>query len=188
MAADHLRRIGPDHAGFCDAIDRHLPRDRAIVSDATMAGNSWGAFRLPVREPRGYMYSTSLSIGVALPLAIGVAIGGGRRTVAIHGDGGVMLNIGELATVAQEQLPIILLVFNDAGYGVLRALQDRQGVPHVAVDLHAPDFTMLGKAMGLAAESVNSVAEFERAFADAVTRRGPSLIEIDLSNIPAPQL
>lgn len=188
MTADLVDRIGPAHVAFCDAIDRHLPQDRMIVCDATMAGNSWDAFRLPVRDHRGFTYSTSLAIGPALPLGIGAAIGSGRRTVVIHGDGGVMLNLAELATAVETQAPVILLVFNDRGYGVLRTLQDGLGVPHVAVDLHTPDFVAVGHAMGMAATCVADPESFDNAIAEAASRAGPTLIEIDLSTIKAPRL
>lgn len=188
MAADHEKRIGPVHAGFCDAIDRHLPDERIVVCDATMTGNSWGAFRLPARQARSYTYSTSLAIGPALPLGLGAAIGSGRTTVVIHGDGGVMLNLGELATAVETDAPLIVLIFNNRGYGVLRTLQDMLKVPHVAVDLHTPDFAAIGVAMGLPSSRVDDVASFDRAFAAAVARKGPSLIEIDLTGIPEPQL
>jgi acetolactate synthase-1/2/3 large subunit len=188
MAADHEKRIGPIHAGFCDAIERHLPDERVVVCDATMTGNSWGAFRLAVRQARAYTYSTSLAIGPALPLGLGAAIGSGRTTVVIHGDGGVMLNLGELATAVETNAPLIVLIFNNQGYGVLRSLQDMLKVPHVAVDLHTPDFAAIGLAMGLASSRVADVESFDRAFAEAVARNGPSLIEIDLTGISEPGL
>lgn len=181
LLAEGARRAGPDHVRLCDSLDARLPRDRMIVCDATIAGNSWGGFRLPVRDFRGFTYSTSLAIGPALPLAIGAAIGTGRRTIAIHGDGGVMLNLGELATAVEAKAPVTLLVFNDKGYGVLKMLQKAAGATPFGVDLHTPDFVGIGHAMGMPAERVDSPETFDAALGRALAVEGPSLIEIDLT-------
>lgn len=183
LLGDSANRIGPDHVRLCDILDKGLPDDRIIVCDATMVANTWATFRLPVRSFRGFTYITSLAIGPALPLAIGAAIGTGRRTVAIHGDGGVMLNIGELATAVEAKAPLILLVFNNQGYGVLKVLQKMVGVEPHAVDLHTPDFVGLAKAMGMAAERVACPDGFREALDRAQAVDGPSLIEIDLTNM-----
>lgn len=188
LTAEVERRIGADHTLICDAIDRLAPRDRNVVCDATMTGNTWGNLRLPIRQPRRFTYSTSLAIGPALPLGIGAAIGSGRQTIVIHGDGGIMLNLGELATAVEEKAPVIILVFNNQGYGVLKCLQAQVGVPHVGVDLHTPDFTALGMAMGIPSQHVASVQEFEDALAAAVSREGPQLIEIDITGMEPVQL
>jgi acetolactate synthase-1/2/3 large subunit len=186
LHGDLERRIGPDHQGICDSIDKALPNDRNVVCDAMMVGTTWGSFGLPVRTFRGFAYSTSLAIGPALPLGIGAAIGSGRRTVVIHGDGGIMLNLGELATAVDTQAPVIVLVFNDRGYGTLKRLQSQSGVAHVGVDLHTPDFTALGAAMGMPSHCVATIGAFEGAFARALAVAGPSLIEIDLTKmVPA---
>lgn len=183
IEADMIGRIGPDHARLCEILDEVVPADRVVVCDATMVGNSWGTYRLPVRDFRGFTYSTSLAIGPALPLAIGAAIGTGKRTIAIHGDGGVMLNIGELAAAVEAKAPVTLLIFNDRGYGVLKMLQQHGGLTPFAVDLHTPDFVGLGNAMGLPSERIGSADEFRGAMQRAVAADGPSLIEIDLTKL-----
>ena len=188
LHADSTDRIGPDHARLCDIADAVLPHDRIVVCDATMVGNTWGSYRLPIRNFRGFTYSTSLAIGVALPVAIGAAIGSGRRTLAIHGDGGVMLNVGELATAVETRAPMTLLVFNNRGYGVLKILQEAAGVTPYAVDLHTPDFVGLGKAMGMPSERVDNPDDFQAALERSVRIDGPSLIEVDLAMMGEPRL
>lgn len=183
LAAETEQSIGDDHAGICDAIDRLAPQDRNIVCDATMTGTTWGNMRMPARRPRHFTYATSLSIGLALPLGLGAAVGSGRRTIALHGDGGVMLNVAELATAVETNAPLTVLVFNNQGYGVLKYLQTMTGTPHVAVDLHTPDFVGLGEAMGMRSRRVDTVAGFEEAFAEAMRSDGPNLIEIDITDM-----
>ena len=188
LLADSTDRIGPDHARLCDITDAVLPHDRIVVCDATMVGNTWGSYRLPIRNFRGFTYSTSLAIGVALPVAIGAAIGSGRRTLAVHGDGGVMLNLGELATAVETRAPMTLLVFNNRGYGVLKILQEAAGVTPYAVDLHTPDFVGLGRAMGMPSERVDNPDDFQAALERSVCIDGPSLIEVDLALMGEPRL
>jgi acetolactate synthase I/II/III large subunit len=183
LLAESARRIGGDHVRLCGILDEILPDGRNVVCDATMVGNSWAGFRLPVRDFRGFTYSTSLAIGPALPLAIGAAIGSGRRTVAIHGDGGVMLNIGELATAVEAKAPVTLIVFNDKGYGVLKMLQTAAGVTPFGVDLHTPDFVALANAMGMPAERVDDPDGFAAALGRSIATQGPSLIEVDLTQM-----
>lgn len=188
QVSDHSRRkleqiIGQDHQQIADIINRLRPSDSAVVGDATVTVNTWGHYRLAFDTPRLAHYVTGLAIGPALPLAIGAAIGTGNQAIAIHGDGGVMLNIAEIATAVQEQAPVVLCVFNDQGYGVLRGLQRISTGREYAVDLHTPDFIALAKAMGMPGERVESVAGFEQAFQHAIGAKGPFLIEIDLTKL-----
>src|SRR5204863_1324683 len=116
---------GPDHAVVMDTIRELLPRDGVIVRDATVPAYLWGDRLIPILAPRTSIRPASAAIGPGLPLAIGAAIGSGRPTVVIQGDGGLMLNLSELATAAQYQAPVVVCVFNDKGYGVIRAIQGR---------------------------------------------------------------
>ena len=183
--------IGPDHRGISDAIRRLLPRDALIVRDNTVPNYLWGNRILPILEPRTSIRPSSGSIGPGIGLAVGAAAGTGRRTLLMVGDGGFQLGIGELATVAQYQLPMVICVFADGGYGVLRVIEDNVMGERFGVDLHTPAFTKIAEGMGITAESVDSVASFEAAFGAAVERPGPTLLEIDLTalvqmNFPIP--
>ncbi|MDG4825284.1 thiamine pyrophosphate-binding protein [Asanoa sp. WMMD1127] len=174
-------RLGPDHRGIMDAIRRHLPRDGVVVRDSTVPAYVWGDSLLPILSSRTSLRPVSSAIGPGLPLAIGAAAGAGERTVVIHGDGGIMLTIGELSTLAQTGLPVTVCVFNDRGYGILRGIEAATfaGAQH-DVDLATPDFAALAEAMGVPAEKVSDAAGFEKAFAASVARPGPALIEVDL--------
>ncbi|MFI0372228.1 thiamine pyrophosphate-binding protein [Actinomadura sp. 1N219] len=178
-----LESLGPDHRAIVAAIRRSLPRAGVIVRDSTVPAYAWGDRLLPVLEPRTSLHPASAAIGPGLPLAIGAALGSGERTVVVHGDGGIMLSIGELSTLAQADAPVTVCVFNDRGYGVLRDVQHAtfDGARN-DVDLHTPDFVALAAAMGVPGEKVADAAAFDRAFARSVERgAGPYLIEIDLT-------
>ncbi|MDH4146884.1 MAG: thiamine pyrophosphate-binding protein [Acidimicrobiia bacterium] len=183
LAADNealAGEIGPDHLQICATMRRLLPRDGIIARDSTVPVYLWGNRLLPILEPRTSLRPSSVSIGPGLSLGIGACAGTGRRTVVMAGDGGFQLGIGELATVAEHNLPMVVCVFNDRGYGVLRVIQDAVMGKRANVDLHTPDFAAVARGMGLAAERVAGVAEFETAFGRAVERDGPTLLDIDM--------
>ncbi len=186
QARDHTRAqnrklIGSDYETIMDVIRSELPRDANIVRDATVPAYLWGDRLLPVYEPRTSMHPTSAAIGPGLPLAIGAAIGSEHKTVLIAGDGGFMLSLGELATAVQYDVPLCVCLFNDGGYGVLRAIQAGQFEGRTTgVDLATPDFAALARAMGMRGESVKATAEFREAFAKAVASDGPWVLDIDM--------
>ena len=120
------------------------------------------------------MHPTSAAIGPGLPLAIGAALGTGKKTLLVQGDGGFMLHIGELATAAQYDLPLIICVFNDRGYGVLRRVQAMRFEGRMtSVDLMTPDFSTVARGMGIVGEMVKGVEEFRAAFERALDVDGP---------------
>ena len=151
------------------------------MRDATVPAYLWGNRMLPVLEPRTSMQPATAAIGPGLPLANGAAAGSRRKTVLIQGDGGFMLSIGELATAEQHRLPVVICVFNDGGYGVLRVLQERTFGRKTGVDLGSPDFAAVARAMGVEGERASGVDEFRAAFDRGVAAEGPYLIDIDMN-------
>jgi len=179
--ADARAELGEDHCQIMDAIRRHTPRESVIVRDATVPAYLWGDRLLPILEPRTSMRPASAAIGPGLPLALGAAIGSGHPVVLIAGDGGFMLHVGELVTAVQHDVPVVICVFNDRGYGVLRGIQARQFDGRTTgVDLTTPDFPALATSMGVPAASVSGPAEFESRFRDAIASGRPALLDIDL--------
>jgi acetolactate synthase-1/2/3 large subunit len=176
-----MANLGPDHAALVEIIRRLLPRAGAVVRDSTVPAYQWGDRLLPILAPRTSLNPASAAIGPGLPLAMGAALGTGERAVVIHGDGGIMLSVAELATLAQYRVPVTVCVFTDGGYGVLRNVQRATFGTTTGVDLSTPDFVALAAAMGVAGERVAGVTGFETAFRRSVGTDGPYLIEIDLA-------
>jgi acetolactate synthase-1/2/3 large subunit len=178
---DARARLGADHCQIMDAIRRHAPRESVIVRDATVPAYVWGDRLLPILQPRTSIRPASAAIGPGLPLALGAAAGSGRPAVLIAGDGGLMLHVGELVTAVQHDLPVVICLFNDRGYGVLRSIEARQfDGRNFGVDLTTPDFPALAKSMGVQATRVTGPAEFESAFREAIASGRPTLLDIDL--------
>jgi acetolactate synthase-1/2/3 large subunit len=191
--AEARAQLGDDHTQIMDAIRRHTPRESVIVRDATVPAYRWGDRLLPILAPRTSIRPASAAIGPGLPLALGAVAGSGHPAVLIAGDGGFMLHVGELVTAVQHHLPVVVCLFNDQGYGVLRGIQSRQfGGRTTGVDLVTPDFTALATAMGVHAARVGSPAEFESRFREAIGSGRPALLDIDLLalsplGMPAPR-
>lgn len=78
-----------------------------------------------------------------------------RVVILMAGDCGFMLNVGEMATALQEELPLVILLFNYLGYGVLCNIQDETYGKQVAVDLYTSDFVQLGESMGFTTNRVH---------------------------------
>ena len=176
------KRLGPDYSRMMDTMREGLPRDGLWCRDSTIAAYNFGNQLFPIYEPRTSINPSSGAIGPGLPLAIGAAIATEKRTLLIHGDGGFMFHATELATAAQYQVPLVICVFNDAGYGVLRWLQDTRFGRINETDLGKMDFAKMAESMGVPGVRVASVEEFEAAFSEAMAASGPRLIDIDMEH------
>ncbi len=187
LGRERLRgTLGPQ-VGLLDALARCLDPGTVVVKDSTISAYTWGNRLLPVLAPRTSIMPNSFAIGLGLPHAIGAAVGSQLQPVVlIVGDGGFLLSATEIATVAQEELAIVVLVFVDGGYGILRNIQASQYGPGdglIGVDLGRPDFCGLAAAFGIRAERVESIGAYATAVKRALADRRPYLVEVDLDAI-----
>ncbi|MBS7676507.1 hypothetical protein KIN13_24265, partial [Vibrio cholerae] len=103
---------------------------------------------------------------------------------AIAGDGGFILNLGELATLVQERANLVILLMNDQRYGVIRNIQDAvYGSRHCYVDLHTPDYTKLAESLGLRHGLVTDLKDFGTVVDSALSQPGPFLLEVDMLSV-----
>jgi 5-guanidino-2-oxopentanoate decarboxylase len=135
---------------------------------------------LPMGPRRRFIYPTGYAtLGYALPAAIGAKLAAPQRPViALIGDGGLMFTVAELATAAQLQLPLPVLVPNNRGYGEIRDQMLEAEIDPVGVDLDAPDLPALAAALGARGRRVRDAAEAHDALQDALREPGPTLIEL----------
>lgn len=173
-------RLGPDWPKVMDCIRHKLPADSVIVRDQTISAYSWGNQLLPILQPRTSINPTSGAIGPGFPMSIGAAIATRRKTLVVHGDGGFMFHATELATCAQYQVPLIICVFNDSGYGVLRWLQQARLGRINETELGKVDFVKMADSMGVPGQRAANPDAFERALDDALAAAGPYLIDVDM--------
>ncbi|MCO0599243.1 thiamine pyrophosphate-binding protein [Peribacillus butanolivorans] len=181
---DDLRsQIGP-YGEVADIMREQLPENTILVTDVTIPGYTWGNKLFDIYEPRNYLYMTGGGIGQGLPMAIGAQIGQPEKPVVlIAGDGGFMVNAGEMITAIQEDTPIIVLLFDDGGYGILRYYQEAAYGRLTSVDLKNPDFVMMAKSMGFESEKVRSVDEFKEGLANAIASKKPYMVVVDVEAV-----
>ncbi|WP_223592304.1 thiamine pyrophosphate-binding protein [Neobacillus bataviensis] len=181
---DDLRsQIGP-YGEVADIMRELLPESTVLVTDVTIPGYTWGNKLFDIYEPRNYLYMTGGGIGQGLPMAIGAQIGQpDKKVVLIAGDGGFMVNASEMITAIQEDAPIIILLFDDGGYGILRYYQEAAYGRRTSVDLKNPDFVMMAKSMGFESEKVRSVNEFKEGLANAVKSNKPYMVVVDVEAV-----
>jgi acetolactate synthase-1/2/3 large subunit len=171
--------------GILDAIQEFIPEDAILVRDVTVPATTWGSRLIVRRYPRTTLHASAGGIGQALPMAIGAQIGAPSKTVVtLCGDGGLLVNIGELAAARQENAPIVMILFDDQGYGVLRNIQHAHFEGRtIGVDLRSPDFVVVARAFGFQSERIKSAEEFRAAFSRAVKSREPWMVVVDSNAI-----
>lgn len=186
--ASDTREAAFEHLGpwreVAEAIGAALGDTGILTCDATIAAYAFGNRVIPVRHRFGFLYPTTSAIGPGLPLALGAQVGRpDRRVIAICGDGGFLLDVGDLAMAAQYRLPVVFCVFNDHAYGILKRAQMREFGRLHGVELNAPDFMQLASAFGLKGLHAATPAEFRERLAEGLALREPVLLEVDVAAI-----
>jgi acetolactate synthase-1/2/3 large subunit len=187
-AADaDLRQQAGDYAAVIEALDRILPQDALWVRDITLSNSIWGNRAPRIRRSRQAIHAMGGGIGMGLPMAIGAALAAaGRKTVALIGDGGFALSLGELATAAENRTDLTILLMNDGGYGVIRNIQDQDyGARRCYTELQAPSFALMAQSLGIRHRLVRDLAEFPAALSEAIGEAGSAIIEIDMPSAGA---
>jgi thiamine pyrophosphate-dependent acetolactate synthase large subunit-like protein len=192
VARDGLAEMHPEAVGFLDAFDSAVPADAIVVADMCIPGY-WLAGFHPASGPRRFAYPVGWgTLGFAFPASIGAAVGAGLANagapvVSVSGDGGFLFACGDLATVAQEQPPLTVVIVDDGGYGMLRYDQRKAGDEIFGVDLVTPDFAALARSFGLEAETVDGLGkEFGEALKDAIAKPSPSVVVARAALEPPP--
>ncbi len=159
-----------------------LSRSDIVAHDQSIL-NYWASAFFPALEPRTFLYpSGSGTLGYGLPAAIGAACamrrnGDKRKIVCVAGDGGFQYTSHELATLAQYDLPVKILLVNDNKYGVIGFLQRSVFGNEYEVDLKNPDFCRLAEAYGIHAERVTDLEGLREKLSGWLEFPGPALLE-----------
>jgi pyruvate dehydrogenase (quinone) len=122
------------------------------------------------------------SMANALPQAIGAqASHPGRQVVALSGDGGLAMLLGELLTLHQMQLPVKIVVFNNGALSFVELEMKAAGIPTYGTDLVDPDFTGIARAAGLFGARVEKASDLDDALRAAFAHDGPALVDVRTS-------
>jgi acetolactate synthase-1/2/3 large subunit len=142
----------------------------------------WTAQFYPFNYPRQFMTSGGLgTMGVGLPYAMGVKRANPDKiSVNFTGDGSIMMNIQEIITCTQYNLPHINIILNNNYLGMVRQWQTRfyeDRLAETTLDTQA-DFKMLCESMGGVGYKVHTKEEFDKALEDAVASNKTAMIEV----------
>ncbi|MDP9436768.1 MAG: thiamine pyrophosphate-binding protein [Actinomycetota bacterium] len=174
---------GPEGA-FLAALEAGLPDGAVVVADMCVPGYWYGGYGR-VSGPRGLAYPVGWgTLGFGFPAGLGAALSG-RPTVAVVGDGGFLFACGDLATAAQECLPLTVVLVDDGGYGILAYDFTKDGEQPVGCDLEPPDFVALAAAFRVPAREV-TVEQLPDAVAAGVASGRPNLVVLRASYLPPP--
>ncbi len=156
-----------------------LAEDDAVFTVDTGMCNVWGARYLQMKPGRRILASFSHgSMANALPQALGAKVGSpDRQVVALCGDGGLSMLMGELLTAAGLDIPVKLMVFNNSTLGMVRAEMMVVGYQPWGTDVKNPDFGAVASAVGLHGERVERAADIRPAIERAFSHPGPALID-----------
>jgi acetolactate synthase-1/2/3 large subunit len=186
-AATLAERLGPQ-CEYLAALRDELPDDGIYVEDLTQVGYV-GRLGFPVYQPRtyihsgyqgtlGYSYATALGAKVAKPDV---------PVVSVSGDGGFMYNVQELSTAALFGIDAVAVVFADGAYGNVRRMQKNDyGNRLIATELQNPNFPKMAESFGIAGVKTTSPEGLRKELNAAFKRRGPSLIEVAVGEMPDP--
>lgn len=160
------------------AIRAAVPPDGVVFSDQTQIAYL-GNYAYAADRPGSWFHPCGYgALGFALPAAIGAKIGQpGRAVVALAGDFGLQFTLQELMTAVELGLSLPVVVWNNAALGQIRDDMQAAGIPPVGVVALNPDFVALARAFGAEGIRAKGSAELVDAVRQALTRKGPTLIE-----------
>ena len=168
---------------ICRFLGETLPSDAIMTTDVGQH-QMWVAQAYPVRRPRGLLTSGGLgTMGFGLPAAIGASLAmPGRRIACVTGDGSILMNIQELATLAELDLPVAVLVFNNAQLGLVRQQQELFYSRRYEASQFgsAPDFAALARAFGIRGERLDADGDPLAELAEILASPGPCVVDIPI--------
>jgi acetolactate synthase-1/2/3 large subunit len=182
--ADVGKGLGP-YKRLVDALQRSVGTDYNWVRDVTISNSTWGNRLLKIFSPRAGVHALGGGIGQGMQMAIGAALAeNAAKTVCLVGDGGLMVNVGELATAVQENANVMIVLMNDQCYGVIRNIQDAHyGGRRCFVDLHQPDFAQFCESLKLTHYRIKSLDDADEIIRAGLAKTGPVLVEVDMLSV-----
>ncbi len=179
---NHLKSIfsGKDEWGpgqVIETVRKILPPNGVATVDSgahrILLSQIWECY-----EPRRLLQSTGLcTMGCAVPLAIGFKLASPERpVVAFTGDAGLEMVLGELATLRDLKLPVVVVVFVDESLALIELKQRRLGMPNIGVDFGPTNFPKVAEALGGEGRWVSDTSDLIEAFQGAFDRKTFSLL------------
>lgn len=187
-AFEHTRDFQPAHTArtvdprlLTLELSRILPENRHIVFDGGNFMANWAYFSVP--GPGHFTHSLdSGSVGLGLGTAIGVARGQPERTVLLMiGDGGMLMSMGEIETIIREDLPMIVLVMNDAAYGAEVHILRGQNMPPAKAEFFDVEFAPMAEPLGFECYTIRSMEDLKKIEPVLADPQGPIFLDCKIN-------
>ncbi|HBD91744.1 MAG TPA: hypothetical protein DC061_14795, partial [Gemmobacter sp.] len=159
------------------AMVRDTLPDARIVGDSTQlvyAGNLGFAAATP-----GSWFNSATgfgTLGYGLPAAVGAKLADDRPVVALSGDGGLQFCLGELASAAEAQVPVVLLLHDNNGYGEIKSYMQAKNIPPLGVDIFTPDLAAIAAACGWQVRRLTELGDLPGLLREGVAAQGPTML------------
>jgi len=185
-AAEVRARLAAEWPPAFKAQQRVLDTMQSALPEVIVAGDSTqpvysGNHLFESNHSRSWFNSATGygTLGYALPAAIGAKLAApGRPVVALIGDGGSQFTLSELASAVEAHAPIIVLLWNNSGYGEIKRYMQNRSIEPVGVDIFTPDFQVLAKGFGCNAGRARSLEHLHELLQAAAGAERPTLIEV----------
>jgi pyruvate dehydrogenase (quinone) len=176
---DHISKRTPMHPEPVAAALSEAAAEDAIFTADTGMCNVWSARYLRSTKDRRILASYSHgSMANALPQAIGAQVSHpGRQVIAMCGDGGLAMSMGDLLTLTQYDLPIKIVLFDNSALGMVKLEMEVAGFPDYQTDLKNPNFAKLAEAIGIMGVRIEKQADVAAGLKKALQHSGPALID-----------
>jgi pyruvate dehydrogenase (quinone) len=168
------------HPEMVASVLDKLATDDAIFTVDTGMSCVWGARYINATGKREMLGSFNHgSMANAMPMAIGAALTcPDRQVIAMCGDGGISMLLGDLATITQYKLPVKIIVFNNRSLGMVKLEMEVAGLPDWQTDMINPDFALVAQAMGIKGITITEPGNVKQALQQALQFDGPVLVNI----------
>jgi pyruvate dehydrogenase (quinone) len=172
------------------ALNPYLANDAILVSDCGTV-TTWAARYLDIRDSMMFSCTGLLAtMGNGLPYAVGASVAyPGRQVVAMVGDGGFTMMMGELATIKKYDLPIKIVIIKNNTLGQIKWEQMVfEGNPEYGVDLQPIDFAAYAQAVGIPGYTLDDPSKTDEVYRAAFGQQGPALVQavVDPNEPPLP--
>jgi acetolactate synthase-1/2/3 large subunit len=166
--------------------------EAVVVNDAG-SHTTWVNLLRLVREPSGLIFSGGFGpMGYGLPASVGVCLARPEKSVVlVVGDGGFQMTLQELAVISQLQLPILIIIINNQGLGIIKQWQELYYDGPYQVALENPDFISLAASYHIEGQRVREPGQLSSLVQKALRLRKPYLIEVVVDpdeGIPLPEV
>jgi acetolactate synthase-1/2/3 large subunit len=171
------------HPGYAIGLLSEMADPDAILVADVGQNQIWTARHYQVTGKRQFMTSGGLgTMGYGVSASLGAKLASPeKQVIAVTGDGGLLMLLGELGTIAESGHAVTILLMNNQRLGMVRELQDNtygRGRQYAVCMENRPDFVMIAKAFGLAGRRVEREEDLPQALSEALKSNVPYLLEV----------